>query len=509
MKKIVILVLAFILVITTFYTQPHTYAQSQNRTVQAETLNLRSGPGLSYDVTASLKKGEPLEVLSASGDWLQVKYKDRTGWVAAWLTNSESSQKNASQTKKVVSQVNGLNIRSAASIGSSVIGKMSAGEEAIQTARVENWVQINLNGLIGWVYADYISTVDRSKQQETSQVSTSATSDTFTVAVDTLNVRKSNNLSSKKVKLIFKNESYPVKEIKDNWVRIAFDHNHEGWVYSFHGELSSSKNQQDNKTSNTQSVTVLTDGTNIRSAASTSSQVVMRANAGEQFKVNNEVNDWYEVTLPNGNKAFVAKWVVSTGSVNQISTPTNKQPRVPGTLQGISIVIDAGHGGNDGGTIGARRTLEKNLTLKTSELLANKLKAAGASVHLTRESDDYISLQRRVAISHQQGADAFISIHYDASLDSSITGFTTYYTHQRQAKLAQAVNNGLNSTLSIRNRGAQPGNYYVLRENKQNAILIELGFLSNPLEEHTVNSANFREQATHGIYNGLLNYFNQ
>ena len=78
-----------------------------------------------------------------------------------------------------------------------------------------------------------------------------------------------------------------------------------------------------------------------------------------------------------------------------------KIPRVPGTLKGLTIVIDPGHGGNDRGTTGTRGTDEKDITLLTSELLAAKLKAAGANVVMTRETDTYVSLRKRVAISHQ------------------------------------------------------------------------------------------------------------
>lgn len=152
-------------------------------------------------------------------------------------------------------------------------------------------------------------------------------------------------------------------------------------------------------------------------------------------------------------------------------------------------------------------TDEKLLTLMTAELLSSKLKAAGANVVMTRESDTYISLRKRVAITQQSGADAFVSLHYDANPDSSITGFTTYYTHNNQEALASSINDGLASTITLRNRGAQPANFLVLRENRQNAVLIELGFLSNPSEERVLTTEMFREQATHGIYQGLLNFF--
>lgn len=126
---------------------------------------------------------------------------------------------------------------------------------------------------------------------------------------------------------------------------------------------------------------------------------------------------------------------------------------------------------------------------------------------MTRQSDEYVDLRKRVSIAHQVNADAFISLHYDAINNSSVRGYTTYYMNSHQKELANYVHKGLGDMISLKNRGVQPGNYLVLRENKQPAILIELGYLSNPTEEQHVTTRAFREQATHGIYNGIIDYF--
>ncbi|CAM5196165.1 N-acetylmuramoyl-L-alanine amidase OS=Ureibacillus acetophenoni OX=614649 GN=SAMN05877842_102315 PE=4 SV=1 [Ureibacillus acetophenoni] len=104
----------------------------------------------------------------------------------------------------------------------------------------------------------------------------------------------------------------------------------------------------------------------------------------------------------------------------------------------------------------------------------------------------YVDLRKRVSIAHQYAADAFISIHYDATEDSTISGFTTYYYHDYQQELAQYVNDGLAKKVTLRDRGAQEGNYLVLRENYQNGILIELGYLSNPTEERVITTEFYR-----------------
>lgn len=497
-----------ILLLSLLQATPTTYANADSVIVDTKSLHIRSGPGLTYDVTSSLKRGAQVEVLSTSGDWLEIQDGNRSGWIASWLTTATDFS--TGTTTKIVSSVDQLNIRSAPAIGSTILGRMLAGDEALMTKQDGEWAAITYNGITGWVHTDYITQlVEQTTTPPTTEpVEQSPTADLFTVAVDALNVRKKADLSSKRIGLISRGETYSVIKVDGNWVQIAVDKNKQGWVYSFHGTLSSNSMQTaDEIASGT--VTILSNGTNIRTEPTTSSEVVTRADAGQKFSIIQENGDWYEIALPTGKTAFVAKWVVSTADESVTADPVKKAPikRVAGTLKGLTIVIDAGHGGNDRGTTGARGTNEKNITLLTSELLAAKLTAAGADVVMTRESDTYVSLRKRVAVSGQVDADAFVSIHYDANLDPAVAGFTTYYTHPHQKALAFSVNGSLASSINLRDRGAQPADFLVLRENRHNAILIELGFLSNAAEERTVTSDMFREQATHGIYNGLLDYF--
>jgi len=502
-------ILAIILFASIVCEVPTISAKGETIIINTKSLNVRSGPGLTYPVAGSMKKGERAEVISTTGDWHEIKFGTGTGWIASWLVVNEGATKQSAMT--AVSKVNALNIRTEPSLNAAVIGQMNAGEEAAMTGRQGEWVSISKNGVDGWVHTDYITEIQQSEKGQPGTVHKpeAKSPEQFTVSVDALNVRKAPDLSSKRVGSIRKGESYPVEETDGNWVRLSLGKKSSGWVYSFHGTLSA-KNTTDGKTTaSSKQVTVLTNGTNIRSSATTSSSIITRANAGEKLTVVGEDGDWYNVSLSSGETAYIAKWVVSTGNVAQAERTDDKKKtnRASGTLSGLTIVVDAGHGGNDRGTTGARGTDEKLITLATAELLSAKLKAAGANVVMTRESDTYISLRKRVSVSQQSNADAFISLHYDANPDTSITGFTTYYTHNNQKSLASSINEGLASTINLRNRGAQPANYLVLRENRQNSVLIELGFLSNPSEERILTTEMFREQATHGIYQGLLDHF--
>ena len=474
-------------------------------TVAADVVNLRQGPGLSYPIIDQLKNGDNLTTIETSGDWVHVKSGNVEGWVASWLTTATGQADRSAQV--IISQVDHLNVRAQPSVSASVLVQLFTGNEAHYIKSEGDWIQIKYGNVSGWVAAEYVSIKDVASSTSEATPTTSLNGTTFTVNVDAVNIRKKADLNSKKLGVAYRNEQFKVIGQTNNWVQIQYTKDTTAWVYSFYGSFSGQEATANSTSTGSDSITIIYDGTNMRSEASTSADVLYRANAGESFPIIATEDDWYEVSV-NGQRAFVANWVVSTNSTKATAaTKSVSTDRKKGTLKGLTIVVDAGHGGNDHGTTGVRGTDEKGITLKTAELLTSKLRAAGAEVIMTRESDTYIDLRKRVAVAHQANADAFISIHYDATTDSSVSGITTYYTNSYQKSLAEYVHAGLAKKVDIRNRGVQPGNYLVLRENRQPAVLLELGFLSNASEERNVTTNYYREQATLGIYNGLLQYF--
>lgn len=510
MSKLAKLTAAFLLLLVIVLEPLSVTADSLEQTVVVDspTLNIRSGPGLTYSVTGKLKDKQKVQVIDRSNEWLQISVNGETGWIAAWLT---ASAKGAAKAKKqVISRVNSLNIRSSPSIESAVIGKLRTGDLASLVEYQGEWASIIVDGLQGWVHTTYITEVDADGPESSPESAKNpkvTDANLFTVKVNKLNVRKKPTQSSKRIGVVTKNETFQIERIDGNWIQISLGGKKSGWVYSFHGELSSANSVTSNNSTTT--VSIVTNGTNIRVQPSTSSDIALRADAGDVFKVKAKKDDWYEIQLNTGGTAYVAEWVVNSSdgsSTSAIKVP-KKAKRVPGTLKGLKIAIDAGHGGNDRGTTGIRGNDEKDLTLQTAELLSGKLKEAGAEVVMTRNSDTYVSLRKRTSIAHSEGADAFVSLHYDANPDRSIVGFTTYYTKSAQQSFAQSINDGLAGSVDLYNRGTQPANYLVLRENQLPAVLIELGFLSNSSEERVLTSSYFREQASQGIYKGLLQYF--
>lgn len=527
LQLFVIFMLLFSLIIPKADNIQTVYAETTDLIVSGEILNLREGPGLSYPIITTLKEGDSLSTIEKAGDWIHVRAGNHEGWVASWLTKSNNTSEENEKQKIIISQVDRLNVRSEPSLSSTVLAQLSSGQEATYIKQYDDWIQIQTGNVTGWVSEAYVTVNSITKSSPKKEQATKvADANLFTITVDAVNVRKKPDLTAKKIGVTYRGEQYKVLARENNWVQIELSNNKKGWVYNFYGSFteeqsvsnpdntdktnstkSSKKTDKTEKKTNTKNVTIIYNGTNLREQASTSSAVVQRADAGETFPIIATEDDWYKISLGKNKVAYVANWVVSTDGEQPTTTKTKSEPRKKGTLKGTTIVIDPGHGGNDHGTTGTRGTDEKDITLQTAELLKSKLRAAGANVILTRESDTYVDLRKRVAVGHQSEADAFISLHYDATKDSSVSGVTTYYLNSNQKNLAEYVHAGLSKKVEIRDRGVQPGNYLVLRENRQAAILIELGFLSNPNEERTVVTDKYREQATLGIYEGLLNYF--
>lgn len=481
---------------------PTVQAANADLTVGSADTNLREGPGLSYPVITTVKSGTPLTTIAVEGDWIKVQTDQYEGWLANWLVKPADDTSKASP-KIVVSQADRLNVRLEPNFSATIMAQMYTGDQATALKEQDGWIQIKWNEQIGWVSKDYVALKDANKSAQ--KVSTN---DVFTVQVEALRIRSEASLNGAELGTAQFGEQFAVIQRHDNWVEIAYGEG-SAYLYSFYGSFS---DQQTSQETAYQKVTVIYNNTNVRTEASTNSTILTSVDAGEQYPIVGAAGDWYEIQMTDGSNGYIANWIVSTEQQPQTTRTANEPIKShssgqKGVLSGKTIVIDAGHGGEDRGTTGYRGTDEKDVTLKTATLLSQKLQAAGATVVMTRESDEYVTLRKRVSIAHQTSADAFISLHYDANENSAITGSTTYYFNDNQYNLAKTIHDNLTPKTNLVDRGVQPGNYYVVRENRQEAVLIELGFLTNPAEEQYITSAQFREQATLGIYNGILQYF--
>ena len=339
-----------------------------------------------------------------------------------------------------------------------------------------------------------------------------AAGDSVIIATDAVNIRSGPDLTYPLTAIAKRGETYQIVQEQGDWIEIRLSVSKTGWLVNWlvikdNGitEANAANPQGSEASPSTQiaeSGFVNADTLNIRTEPSTASTVIGKLAMGTMVEINSRQNNWLEIGY-----ADLRGWV-NAEFINQAESKVNK-PRVDGTLKNRTIVIDPGHGGDDNGTTGENGTVEKTLTLRTAWLLYDKLKAAGANVYLTRYSDTYLSLSSRVRIGQANHTDAFISLHYDSNLDPSIRGMTGYYYHAYQKALATSLYNGAAAQTNLINRGVRFGDYHVIRENSQNAVLIELGYLSNAEEEAILNTNWYQENAATGLFNGLVSYFKE
>ena len=193
--------------------------------------------------------------------------------------------------------------------------------------------------------------------------------------------------------------------------------------------------------------------------------------------------------------------------------PTGRGPKVEVFKSPIAktvIVIDPGHGGMDPGAVGPTGLQEKAVVLDISKRVATQLQAMGAEVVLTRSDDVSVTLPERVKAASNVRADAFISIHANASRTGEPTGTETLYsgTVSMSRVLAESVQAALVSQIGQVDRGARERNdLMVIREAKCPACLVEVVFMSNLKEELLLLDPAFRQKAAQGIVTGIASYF--
>lgn len=182
------------------------------------------------------------------------------------------------------------------------------------------------------------------------------------------------------------------------------------------------------------------------------------------------------------------------------------------SLSERKVVVDAGHGGIDGGAVGRYLgVLEKDVNLDISLKLSEMINQLGGVAYLSRKSDVFHDLWSRPAMANDIGADVFVSIHSNTAEGSSptATGSEIYVNMDRAdaLRLGTVLQDSLVSAIGTRDRGVRQNRYLVVREATMPAALVEVAFLSNREEEELLSEDWFRKRAAEGLLNGLLRYF--
>jgi N-acetylmuramoyl-L-alanine amidase len=226
--------------------------------------------------------------------------------------------------------------------------------------------------------------------------------------------------------------------------------------------------------------------------------------------------------------------------------------RQPGVRpsESLVVIIDPGHGGKEPGAISKRGYREKQFALAVAKKAEAALaKIPGITVVLTRTGDDSMKLSDRAALANQIGADLFISVHANAFTNRHWSGVETFFhsldasgeearrvaskenaqdmesaetgdddvsvilqdmQHNERLKsssrLAQVVQERLAGALKLNNRGVMQADFAVLRQTRMPAILVEIGFITNPQEEQLLREPKIQEQAAVALRDAVVNY---
>mgnify|MGYP003575887992 CR=1 FL=1 len=243
--------------------------------------------------------------------------------------------------------------------------------------------------------------------------------------------------------------------------------------------------------------------------------------------------------------------VLDVGRPNE---PTPKESREQlGPLK--LIVLDAGHGGHDSGATGPTGLMEKDLVLDVTRRVAKLVaEQMGLKVRLTRDNDYFVTLRDRTSIANRERADLFVSIHANAHRETATDGVETYFLSSEatdgaarqvaalengvvqleqppgrasgqvdivkailwdlaqsefqaeSSRLAEVVHDSMTQSLRISNRGVKQAGFYVLGGAAMPAILLEIGFVTNPKEERRLKDTKYRDEIARAILAGLVEY---
>ncbi len=181
------------------------------------------------------------------------------------------------------------------------------------------------------------------------------------------------------------------------------------------------------------------------------------------------------------------------------------------------IVIDAGHGGWDPGKVSKKQDLEKDINLVIAQKLQKYFEQAGAYVLVTRVDDSALGEKKRTDLKNRKNivnegkADIFISIHQNAYPQSEIKGAQVFYYNDsdKSKALAEKIQDEFKKTVDASNKRSAKANtdYYLLKETKIPAVIVECGFLSNSGEADHLIQEDHQEKIAWAIYSGVIEFF--
>ncbi|WP_232621063.1 N-acetylmuramoyl-L-alanine amidase [Aerococcus urinae] len=405
-------------------------------------INMRNGPGITYDISQQIDQGSQYQVLEEKHDWKHIILDNgQSGWIPNWLANDSlaNNEEEAKAGTGFIATVlsDQVNVYQDDSTNSQVIGQANDNEKYNILYQSGDMINIQYKDDIGWIPQNQIEITPGVISQAPGRQQTKeekAATDAFLANYDA-------------------------------------------------------------------SVTATAAGVHIRSQASNDSEIIYKGQIHEKFAYLGQDGAYYHVKAQDGTEGYLANWLAesdSTAMEDKAKSLANTS-----TIKGKTIVLDPGHGGSDPGAIRGDKQ-EKNVTLKTAQVVKGLLEDYGVNVLMTREDDTFVDLAPRADIYNQAQADAFISLHYDAAEETTVSGTTVYYYDDASIPLSENVQAQLMEKMPLASNGTRFGNFQVIRDSRPPAILIELGYISNPNDVKAFSQDEYYQKVAQSILNALI-----
>jgi len=199
---------------------------------------------------------------------------------------------------------------------------------------------------------------------------------------------------------------------------------------------------------------------------------------------------------------------------NYINPRTNDFLRLPDVKQNkFSVIIDPGHGGPDPGAIGIGGIRETDVVLEISKIVNELLSEKGVKVGLTRKNEVDLDLPQRVTFANRTDADIFVSIHANASRGKrrDINGLETFYFKGWRGRLlAKRIQKQiLRVSPGSPDRGVKQGRFFVIKNTRMPAVLVEIGFLTGKFDARRLEKPSHRKRIAYAIAKGILEYLSK
>ncbi|QUP86749.1 N-acetylmuramoyl-L-alanine amidase [Exiguobacterium sp. PFWT01] len=401
--------------------------------------------------------------------------------IVPFQLDSSGIQSTVAEAASTYTTTANLNLRLSAATWSPVLLTIPSGSSVTYISTYGSWYKVSYGGKTGYVASQYVSVSNTSAYYKTT---------------DRLNMRLTAASWSDVVTVIPADATVKYVSRYGSWYKVTFN-GKTGYVASAYLTPTSAPVPPSDYYKTTANL-------NLRLSAASWSDVLTVIPAGSVVKYVSRYDSWYKVTY-NGKTGYVASEYLKPTTV---TTPTDTN----GT--GKTVVIDAGHGGNDPGAVYGS-VYEKVIALDIAKRLAGILSSTyDYNVKLTRSNDTYLSLEQRVSLNKSYKGDVFVSLHANSSVYNTAHGhevlvptsesYTTNPYVSASRSLGSSINKEIASRIStIQNRGVKYQNVYVVGRNVSPSTLVEYGFISNSSDRSYLTNTTYRQRMAEATASGI------